>query len=81
MKRKYAAAELRRLALASRVPGSLCEIRAFAAHHETTVGADNHIALVEAFLLQLAGEEQHGDGGDCRVGGGGEGDGGGRVHC
>ena len=45
------------------------------------MGAENHIALVEAFLLQLAGEEQHGDGGDCRVGGGGEGDGGGRVHC
>jgi hypothetical protein len=60
MKRKYSAFELKGMALSGQVPGAPCEVRAFSASHETTVGSLNHADFVEAFVLQLGAGEQHG---------------------
>ena len=58
MKPKHSAAALKQMALAGAI--APCEMRAFAAHHEATLGAANHIEFVEAFVLQLGAPEQHG---------------------
>ena len=60
MKSKFSASELKGMALNGEVPGAPCEIRAFCANHETMVGSLNHADFVEAFVLQLGANEQHG---------------------
>ena len=59
MRAKYEATDLRAMALACAIPGAPCEARAFAAHHDATLAADNHLAYVEAFVLQLGDHTQH----------------------
>ena len=59
MKPKFSAAVLKAMALEGRFSAAPCEMRAFAAHHAATLDASNHIAFVEAFLVQLGGPEQH----------------------
>ena len=59
MKPKFSAAMLKAMALEGRFSAAPCEMRAFAAHHAATLDASNHVAFVEAFLVQLGGPEQH----------------------
>ena len=59
MKPKFSAAVLKAMALEGRFSAAPCEMRAFAAHHAATLDASNHVAFVEAFLVQLGGPEQH----------------------
>ena len=57
MKPKFPASALRAMALEGRF--AACEMRAFAAHHEATLDATNHVEFVEAFLVQLGTAAQH----------------------
>jgi len=59
MKPKFSALALKAMALDGQFAAAPCEMRAFAAHHAATLDARNHIAFVEAFLVQLGARAQH----------------------